>query len=107
MESEALDADFRNRMLGSISAMKKARAKDILFVLRDSELVDRELVQTYGKLRNKTAHGVRDSGADIQNYFNQTSAVLVLFFQLVFLIIKYNGEYTDYGTYDYTAKSLS
>ena len=103
-ESETLDADFKNRMQGSISAMKKARAKDILFVLRDGELVDRELVKTYGELRNKTAHGARDSGADIQNYFNQVSAVLVLFFQLVFLIIKYNGEYTDYGSYQYPTK---
>lgn len=103
-ESGALDADFRRRMLGSISAMKDARAKDILLILKQLNLIDEVLVKTYGKLRNKTAHGVRDSGADIQNYFNQTSTVLVLFFQLVFLIIRYKGEYTDYGTYGYPTK---
>ena len=106
-ESDILDEEFKNRMIGSLSAMKNARAKDILFALRDNGFVDKELVKIYGNLRNKSAHGAKNSGGDVQNYFNQISAVLVLFFQLVFLVIKYNGEYTDYGTYGYPTKQFS
>lgn len=106
-ESEELNNHFRERILGSIGAMKNARGKDILFALRDNELIDKYLVKTYGELRNKTAHGVRDSGADVQNFLNQTNDILVLFYQLVFLIIKYSGEYTDYGTYNYPTKTFS
>jgi hypothetical protein len=106
LESGVLDSDFRQRMLGTIKSMKNARAKDILFVLRDGSLIDKDLVKTYGILRNKTAHGASDNGADIQIFFNQTHAALVLFYQLVFLIIKYTGEYTDYGTYNYPTKKF-
>lgn len=106
-EAEELDSDFKQRMAGLLSSMNSARAKDILFVLRDRGLIDGDLISTYGKLRNKTAHGAPSSGADIQNFFNQTSAVLVLFYQLVFLVIEYEGEYTDYGSYQYPTKQFS
>lgn len=106
-ESKALNDKFKKRVLGSFSAMKRARAKDILFALRDNCFIDNSLVKTYGDLRNKSAHGVKSSRADVQNYYNQISAALVLFFQLVFLIIKYEGEYTDYGTYGYPTKQFN
>jgi len=101
-----LDTNFKKRMHGMIGSMKKARAKDILFTLKDNGFLDKDLIDTYGNLRNKSAHGSQASGGDIQNYFNQTSAVLVLFYQLIFLIIGYTGEYTDYGTYNYPTKSF-
>ena len=86
--------------------MKNARAKDILFKLRDNGIIDKQLIKVYGNLRNKAAHGVNDTGADLQNYSNEISAVLVLFNQLVFLLIGYNGEYTDYGTYNYPTRTF-
>lgn len=106
-ESEILDEDFKNRTIGSLSAMKNARAKDILFALRDMGLIDEALIKIYGILRNKSAHGTKSSGGDVQNYYNQVSALQVLFFQLVFLVIEYSGEYTDYGTYGYPTKKFS
>ena len=105
--SAGLDAEFKNRMYGMIGSMKKARAKDVLFILRDNGCLDKELIDTYGNLRNKSTHGNQTSGADIQNYFNQTSAVLVLFYQLIFLVIGYIGEYTDYGTYNYPTNKFN
>jgi len=106
-ESDILEEDFKNRIIGSLSAMKSARAKDILFALCDKGLIDREPVKIYGGLRNKSAHGAKSSDGDVQNYFNQISAVLVMFYQLIFLIIKYSGEYTDYGTYGYPTKQFN
>lgn len=105
-ESAVLDDDFINRMNGSLSAMKNARAKDILSVLRDRGLIDSKLVKIYGEIRNKSAHGAKSSGGDVQNYFNQISAIQVLFFQLIFLIIGYDGKYTDYGTYGYPSQQF-
>lgn len=106
-KSKTLSDEYKARIKGALSSMGSARAKDILFVLRDQSVIDKGLVSTYSKLRNKTAHGTRVSGADIQNYFNQTSAVLVLFYHLTFLLIGYKGEYTDYGSYDYPTKEFS
>ncbi len=104
--SSELDNDFKMRVMGSLNAMKSARAKDILSTLRDNGMIESDIVKTYAKLRNKSAHGAKSSGADMQDYFNQVSAVTVLFYQLVFLVVSYNGEYTDYGTYGYPTKNF-
>jgi hypothetical protein len=106
-ESGALDASFRKRLLGALGAMKHPRAKDVLATLQQRGLIDGELIKTYGKLRNKMAHGTYDPDVDIQNFFNQTSTVLVLFYQLVFLLIGYVGNYTDYGEYGYPTKKFT
>lgn len=105
--SDALDCNFKKRLMGSISNMKNLRAKDILLALINGKLVDESLVRIYSNLRNKAAHGDRSSGADVQSYYNDVSAALVLFFQLLFLIINYNGDYTDYGTYGYPKKQFN
>ncbi|WP_347258223.1 hypothetical protein [Methylocaldum sp.] len=106
-ESGALDAPFRKRTLGALGAMKNPRAKDVLAKLRQRGVIDGELIKTYGELRNKMAHGAHDPDADIQDFFNQTNTVLVLFYQLVFLLMGYVGSYTDYGEYGYPTKEFS
>ena len=106
-KSEVMDEKFKKRVVGTFSAMKNVRAKDILFALRDKDLIDKDVVKTCLDLRNKSTHGGKNSGADFQNHLNRVSAVLVLFYQLLFLVIKYEGEYTDYGTYDYPTMQFS
>lgn len=101
-----LDESFRNRLIGSLATMKKLRAKDVLVYLRDRQLLEAGLVKTYGELRNKSAHGVDVNWAELQSHLNQCGAVLVLFYQLVFLQIGYTGQYTDYATYGYPLHSF-
>ena len=92
---------FKERLTGMLSSMKKPRAKDILIPLCDTCNIDQALVKTYGKLRNKSAHCYNASGGDTQNYLNQIHTVLVLYYHLVFLLIGYQGAYTEYGQYGY------
>lgn len=105
-ECGSLSPSFRQRILGALGAMKHPRAKDILAELKMKSLIDPALVKTYGKLRNQMAHGAQDPNADIQELFNQTSSVLVLFYQLVFLIVGYQGSFSDYGEYGYPTKEF-
>jgi hypothetical protein len=106
-ESGALDASFRKRVQGVLGTMKHPRAKDVLSVLQQRNLIDGELIKTYSKLRNKMAHGTYDPDVDIQSFFHQTNAVLVLFYQLVFLMIGYVENYTDYSEYGYPTKEFA
>lgn len=105
-ECGSLSPSFRQRILGALGNMKHPRAKDILAELKKKSLIDPALVTTYGKLRNQMAHGARDPNADIQELFNQTNSVLVLFYQLVFLIVGYKGSFSDYGEYGYPTKEF-
>lgn len=102
----AFDGTFKERLLGLINSMNNPRAVDLLFQLRNRQLLDPTLVRTYLKLRNKSAHGVGIDWAKVQSYLNQCGAVLVLFYQLIFLRIGYTGSYTDYGTNGYPLKKF-
>ena len=105
--ADVIDESFKGRLTGAINAMKDPRAKDILFWLRDRGLIESELVSTYDRLRNKSAHGDRVDWAKVQDYINECASVLVLFYHLIFLLIGYTGEYTDYGTYGYSTKTFN
>lgn len=101
-----LSSNFKKRLLGSINSMKNARAKDYLSILVNQNLLSEKLVKIYGKRRNKSAHGISIKWGDLQNFINQCSALLVLFYQLIFLRVGYTGLYTDYSTYNYPQKEF-
>lgn len=102
-----LDAGFRQRVLGALNSMRKPRAKDVLKELETRTLIDRQLVKIYGKLRNKMAHGASSPHADIQALLNETNAVLVLFYQLIFLTIDYQGRFSDYGEHGFPVREFN
>lgn len=102
-----INQSTKERLLGLISSMKKPRAKDILHSLIVKGLISEDLVKTYGTLRNKVAHTATNKNTTTQEFFNQTNSVLVLFHQIIFLIIEYNGDYIDYGSYKYPQRQFS
>jgi len=102
-----LDNAFQRRLEGTFGSMKKLRAIDILHNLKNHGLIDDELVDIYGPIRNGSAHGDKMSGGDLQDYINKLHSVLVLFYHLVFLSIKYEGPYADYSAYGFPEKTFS
>ena len=106
-EMPDLDDNFRERLFGTMKAMKKRRAKDFLIEFREAGLIESALIKTYEKRRNKSAHGEGVNWAKIQSFINQSATVLVLFYQLIFLRIGYTGIYTDYGSYDYPIREFT
>jgi hypothetical protein len=96
-----LDETFRRRLFGALQAMKSPRAKDRLMALMKRSLIDENFVKTYGTFRGKSAHGVGVNWAEIESHIHQSNAMLVLFYQLVFLKIGYQGPYIDYGSSGY------
>jgi hypothetical protein len=106
-DSEALSSSFRKRVLGSLGAMRHPRAKDLLAELEKRCLIDSAGAKTYGKLRNQMAHGSQEPNPDVQELLNQAGSVLVLFYQLVFLIVDYQGGFSEYGEYGYPIKEFS
>jgi hypothetical protein len=102
-----LDNAFQRRLEGAFGSMKKLRANDILHNLKNHGLIDDALVDIYGPIRNGSAHGDKMSGGDLQDYINKLHSVLVLFYHLVFLSIKYEGPYSDYSAYGFPEKTFS
>ncbi len=96
-----LQDNFKKRVEGALGSMSQQRAKDRLHILKGQGFVRDELIREYGKLRDSSAHGDLVSGTQMQTDFDQYAAALVLFYHLIFSVINYRGEYTDYSRRNY------
>lgn len=107
IKASNLDDDLKNRLEGTFGSMKGLRATDILHNLKNNHLINSKLVKDYKEIRNRSAHGGKVSGIDPQDYIKKLHSVLVLFYNIVFLVIKYEGPYCDYGEYGFLKKTFS
>lgn len=101
-----LEQTFKDRLLGSFGGMLKPRAKDLLHILKDRDLINALLLKEYGKLRDSSAHGEVADSSKFQVHLDRCAAVLVLFYHLIFLAIGYTGPYTDYSTHGFPVKEF-
>ena len=107
VEKSKVSDSIKERTSGFFGSMLSPRAKDRLFVLKERELIDKELIKSWNDLRNSSAHADSPESVDLQTYLNRCNSVLVLFYHLVFLAIGYTGGYTDYSSYHYPMKSFN
>ncbi|MCK4830467.1 hypothetical protein KA005_82885 [bacterium] len=104
IKQSGIDENLKSRLQGALGAMKMPRAKDRLYYLRQSGIVEERLVKSWDNMRDSSAHSDSIDLSEIQNYLNDCSAMCVLFYQLIFYTIGYLGEYTDYSVYGYPKK---
>ncbi len=96
IERAQMSESATSRILGSLSAMKKSRAKDRLLALVGDNVITRAQYDSWVRLRNSSAHA---EVHELNNeYLGLRSSVLVLSYCLMFNAIDYQGPFTDYGT---------
>ncbi|MDD2664420.1 MAG: hypothetical protein PHD19_11775 [Dechloromonas sp.] len=92
-----LDAGFKNRLNGTISGLTSPRPKDILHELAATGQIRESLAKTWGRLRNAHAHADSQDPEKIAELLKDCQKVRTLFNELVFIVISYEGSYTDYS----------
>lgn len=90
-----LDA-FIKRVKGAIGAMKGVSAKDVLYQLRDAEILEEKHITNWTELRHSRAHGRVVTGRTVEQDLNRSRAVLGLFYRLVFHAVGYVGPSKNY-----------
>jgi hypothetical protein len=98
--------EFKDRILGSLNAMKNPRPKDYLRFYIEKNFIEKDLYKAYEEIRNAAAHGKKADIEKIQDYLIKLSKVFVLVYKLVFLRIGYTGKYIDYGEFGYPDKEF-
>lgn len=101
IEQSKIDPSLIARLIGAMGAMKFPRAKDKLIILKNDGVINDYLYKAWDGLRNSSAHSDELELANIQELINDTNKVCVLFYMLIFDIIGYEGEYTDYSTFGF------
>ena len=73
-------------------------AKKMLKLLIEKKLITKNQFDMWDALRNKEAHGERESKKGFQKQLWRYDEVLELFYRLIFNHIKYSGKFTKYGS---------
>ena len=109
IEGCGLDLDIRNYLLSSAGRFGLATSKNILYKLVESNNIEKRLVDQWDKLRNKAVHPINFENDPVkkQKYIDLIFASLVLFYQLIFIMIKYEGKYIDYTEKNWPEKEFN
>jgi hypothetical protein len=93
------DAAILKRAVGSVGQLKHIRPDDRLRELVRQNKVSEENVEAWRSLRNAVAHGDWSGVQQLQKFIDKTGRVHVLFYQLIFNLIGYQGKHTDWGAH--------
>ena len=99
-------ASLKQRILGSIGAMKQLRAQDYLKPLVKAGVIPIGHVDAWQRLRHSSAHADAYEGDWIGPTVRRSSVVLALYYRLVFMLIGYRGPYTDYSQIGWPAAEI-
>ena len=107
IQGSCLKLPFKERLYGLFVAMSKPRAKDLLYILKEKNLIDERLIKEYGKLRNPSAHGDFSNITNPQEQIDMCACALMLLYYLIFLAIGYKGKYIDYSMRGFPVKEFN
>jgi hypothetical protein len=97
ISNSTLNASFKPRILGSLRAMQFPRAKDRLLALQKAGVARQELVKAWEATRNPAVHADPLDHSGIEELYRNYQSALTLFNELIFLVVGYSGQYTDYS----------
>lgn len=101
IDNSKISEDVKRRIRGALEPMKNPRAIDRLKYLVDEGVVDQRLVRSWKRVRNSSAHSDPIDLSRFQELIDDCYAVYVLFNQLIFHVIEYDGQYTDYSVHGF------
>lgn len=91
---------IKDRLLSSIGdLLQNTSPKSALYQMAQDGLLSKEMADEWLKLRNKSVHPdkLNEDPRAFQKYIDQIYTCIALFYRLLFIIIKYDGNYIDYS----------
>jgi hypothetical protein len=93
-DDSSLSPGIRRRLLGSLNAMARPSAADLLRALVDRGLFSKPEFALWKRVRNAAAHG-EEFEAPYERRADDNTALMGTLFKLVMQIIGYDGHYVD------------
>jgi hypothetical protein len=89
--------------------LSNTRLKDRVKPLIAAGKVEHSYVKSWGALRHPSVHaaGLHPSTEKVQEQLDLIDDTSVLMYQIIFSLIDYEGEYTDYGSTGYPLLTMN
>ena len=101
----------KDRVIGSLNAVRQPRLQDRIRHLITGGVIEESHLKSWKKIRHKSAHGAellgsRKEDIAMQEIIDHIGAVIVLLYTIIFHIIDYKEQYTDYSAIGWPTKSV-
>lgn len=106
-KSTTFSEKFTTRINNFLGSIKNIYAKDVLFELIDDKTIKKKLLTSWNELRNRTVHGEQLELEKLNRYLKWYYDTKTLYYLLIFLIIKYDGIYSDYSVPNWKTKQFN
>lgn len=102
MDDKGISAGNRQRIVGLIGQLSAIRPRDRMMSLVPGGWLIEDDIKTWTKARNSAVHTRKSSAADVerdsfQKRVDQLHRIYRLLHTIIFHVIGYTGQYTDYG----------
>lgn len=104
LRSTTFSPKFTIRINNFLGSIKNIYAKDVLYELMNDKIINKKLITSWNELRNRTVHGEQLELKKLSRYLKWYYDTKTLLHLLIFLIIKYNGIYSDYSAPNWKIK---
>ena len=91
------ESNIKDRINGLLGLLEQPRPIEKLRYLLNSGAVSEECVRAWQELRPMLAHAYDPDSEHTQDFLDKFFRTLVLFYQLIFYKIGYEGKFTDYS----------
>jgi hypothetical protein len=100
---------IKKRLLSSLGGLNNVSPKSALFQISKKGLLPKSFADEWVTLRNKSAHPdkIDKDQKATQAYIDQIYTCITLFYSLLFLIIKYEGNFIDFSQNGWPEKKFS
>jgi hypothetical protein len=93
-----IQARARGRIAASLDGAAKPSARSVMYRLAKQGFLQETNIADWKKLRNAAAHGEDlDDQSRLQSNLDLYYKCLGLFYRLIFVVIRYRGDYVDYS----------
>jgi hypothetical protein len=103
----SLDPRIKRRLIASLNMVKHVNPKVVLFNMANGGALNKGLVESWIVLRNKSTHAYRVDVEKYQDYLDKIYDCLLLFYTLIFDVIKYRGLFVDYSSDNWPSKPFA
>ncbi len=99
--------EFKDRIIGFLPLLNRPNINNALMELLNKRLIKKYHIDAWKKLRHPIAHGKVIEFKDYQKYLTLCFKCQSLLNQLIFLLIRYQGSFSDFSYYGFKTKKFT
>ena len=103
-KNDIIERELKCKIKGFLGNINQPKAGEELEKIKKDRIITEHELKAWKDNRNPAAHGVLFE--QNQDRYDQYLRIISLLYKIIYYLINYNGQYTDYGTNNWPYKKI-